>query len=383
MAKIVVFGFDLTEASQVRRIRSLRKLGHDVSSLTFRRGNMNADFQPEWNNTDLGYAPNESYGKRIAALLRAIPRMAGAREQIAAADLIIARNFDLLFLAHLARRRFGVGDTPLVYECLDIHGLFTRTDQIGRAMRYLERKLLARTQLLVVSSPGFVENYFRPTQGYTGPVSIVENKLWFDGQKPARPMHPSRVVGDGPLVLGWVGSIRCAPSLKILAETAKRMGTDLQIKIHGNIHRHALPEFDKTIGDLPNVEVFGPYSYPGDLAQIYSSCDLVWAQDLWQRGANSDWLLPNRIYEASWFGCPSVAVADTQTGKHVVDGEMGLTIPEATSDALVQLLHGLEPEQTQAMAAALLAKDARRFELHAEDLTTALNPVLPFKSKVA
>jgi hypothetical protein len=38
-------------------------------------------------------------------------------------------------------------------------------------------------------------------------------------------------------------------------------------------------------------------------------CDAVWAQDLWQSGANSDWLLPNRIYEASYFGCPSIALA--------------------------------------------------------------------------
>ncbi|WP_199221306.1 hypothetical protein [Maritimibacter sp. 55A14] len=103
MARVVVFAFDLNEASQIRRIRSLLQLGHDVQSLAFRRGNMNAGFVPNWANTDLGCVPNESYGKRLLGLVRALRPAYGARRDLKSADVIVARNFDLLILAWLAR----------------------------------------------------------------------------------------------------------------------------------------------------------------------------------------------------------------------------------------------------------------------------------------
>ena len=130
--------------------------------------------------------------------------------------------------------------------------------------------------------------------------------------------------------LGWVGSLRCRESLIILAQTAAAMGDRLRIKLHGNVHAHAIPDFDAILAAHPSLTYEGPYAYPEGLEPIYTSCDLVWAQDLWQRGANSDWLLPNRIYEASYFGCPQIAVADTETGRRVADGTLGFVLPEAS-----------------------------------------------------
>lgn len=170
MARVLVFAFDLKEASQIRRIRSLLQLGYDVRSLAFQRGNMNADFVPDWTNTNLGHVPNENYGKRLLALIRALWPAFRSRQDLRSADVIVARNFDLLILAWMARSLFGRRRVPIVYECLDIHRLFTRPDAIGALMRWCERRLLARVQLLIVSSPGFVEHYFVPVQGFLGDV---------------------------------------------------------------------------------------------------------------------------------------------------------------------------------------------------------------------
>lgn len=374
MARIFAFAFDLTEASQIRRIRSLQMLGHHVTSAAFRRDNMNAGFVPDWPNTDLGPVANQRYGKRIIAVLRSIWRMARRRTDLKNSDIIIARNFDLLVIAWASRIFAGAREVPLVYECLDIHGLFTRTGLVGALMRWCERRLLAQVQMLIVSSPGFIKHYFESAQGYAGHHAIIENKLWFDGAPVPRPRgyKPGAV-----LTLGWVGSIRCAPSLKILMQTADHFGPRIALRIHGNVHRHALPDFDEAVARRDNVTYCGPYDYPTGLARVYAECDLVWAQDLWQRGANSDWLLPNRIYEASWFGCPSVAVADTETGRKVQSDGLGFAVPEPSASALIDLIEETDRQVIEKVSDNLLAMDDSKFMLHPEGLAVALEPVLP------
>lgn len=376
MATIFVFGFDLTEASQIRRIRSLRSIGHNVHSATFIRNNMNVEFAQEWPNRNLGQVKNERFLRRIVAIAGAIIKVTWRPGALTRSDLIVARNFDMLAIAWASRQLRGRRRTPLVYECLDIHALFTRTDNIGRTMRWLERRLLARADLLLVSSPAFLSAYFGPVQRYRGKSAVVENKLWFDGPPLARPRAPRPRPADLTLTVGWVGSIRCQASLRLLMAAADAMGRELRIAIYGNIHRHAVPDFDEQVGSRANVAYSGPYQYPDGLSAVYQGLDLVWAQDLWQRGANSDWLLPNRIYEASWFGCPSIAVAGTETGRRIEADRLGFTIAEATPQALVGLLRGLSEQAIFECAAGLLARPEREFRLLPIDIAEALRPVL-------
>jgi succinoglycan biosynthesis protein ExoL len=380
MATIFVFGFDLGEAAQIRRIRSFRAAGHAVRSATLRRSNMNAGFVPDWPNIDLGLVENERLGRRLAVIASAVGRMARRRRALDGADLIVARNLDMLAIAWAARLLAGRTRTPLVYECLDIHGLLTRPGPVGAAARWAERRLLARTTVTLVSSPGFTREWFGRVQGHRGRVVLLENKLWFDAASPPRPTAPQRRAPDAPLTLGWVGSLRCAPSLRLLLAVAEAMGPALRLRLHGNVHRHALPDFDAAIAGRDNVTYHGPYAYPNGLAEAYRGCDLVWAQDLWQPGGNSDWLLPNRIYEASWFGCPSIAVSGSETGRRIAADGLGFVIAEPTPEALVALLRGLDPRAIRARAATLLARDDRDFCLTTAEVAAALAPALPVRA---
>lgn len=371
MLKILVFAFDIAEAAQIRRIRSFRAAGFEVASASMRRANMNRDFVPDWPDIHLFVTENENPVKRIATILGAIAKMVRHRDAVARADILVARNFDMLAIAWASRLMQRQGRPRLVYECLDIHGLFTRGDFVGRVMRMAERFLLRRADLLVTSSPGFVREYFAPVQKYRGPVAIIENKLWFDGEAIPRPVAPRRRREGEPLVLGWIGSIRCAPSLDLLMAAADRLGERIRIEIHGAVHHHAVPGFEEAVAARPNVTWFGPYRYPDGLAGVYARCDLVWAQDLWQRGANSDWLLPNRIYEASWFGCPSIAVADTETGRRVHADGLGFVIGRAEAGDLVALLAGLDPGAVTACAERLLRRDEGDFRLTVAEVRDA------------
>ncbi len=373
--RIEVFGFDVAEISQIRRIRALRSLGHDVHSFTMRRDNMNQDFTPDWPDTHLYKTENENLPKRVAVVLGSIFKMLRHRARIQAADMLIARNLDMLAIAWAARLLAGARQVPLVYECLDINGALCGEGTKARLMRAAERRLLAGVQMLVVSSPGFIRNYFVPLQGYRGAWGLWENKLAAGAPLPDRP-GSERVRPDGaPLRLGWVGTIRCAPSLAILTQVAKQLGPKVEIHIHGVVHHHVLPDFEATVAGCDNMMFHGAYAYPDDLPRIYDGLDLVWAQDLWQAGSNSDWLLPNRIYEASWAGCPSVAVAGTETGHRVTDDQLGWTIARPDATLLQALLEQLDLQDIVARRQALLARPATDFVQSPQDLTGVLQEV--------
>lgn len=371
MSHISVFGFDVAEASQIRRIRAIRALGHDVTSYTMRRRHMNGGFRPDWDNIHLYETVDNDLKRRAMVILGSIGKMWRHRRAVAGADVVLARNLDMLIIAWaallMARR---LGRTPLVYECLDINGALAAPSAKGRAMRTIERFFLRRVTLLAVSSPAFVERYFKPVQGYDGAWKLIENKL---AQEPPPPPRPTaRRVPDRPLVLGWVGTIRCAPSLRILADTARALGPELRIEIHGVIHHHALPGFETILAETPGMSYHGPYRYPDGLAGVYARCDLVWAQDLWQRGDNSDWLLPNRIYEASWFGCPSIALADTETGRRIRRDGLGFVLPEASGAALAGLLRDLPAASIARCANRLLTRPDQDFRQTPEEVSAIL-----------
>lgn len=382
---VAVFGFDIAEAAQIRRIRSLIALGCEVTSFCQRREG-GAEFTPEWRNIDLGLVRHNDIRGRALGAGAAVRRAMRGWRALSDARLVIARNLDLALIALTARRlaalRAGRRAPPLVYECLDIHDLMTRRDRVGALMRRAERHVLSRAALLVVSSPGFVQNYFAPLQDYRGPVALVENKLWLGldpAQAPPRPLAEARPPEarppGAPLTIGLVGSIRCQASVALLMRTADLMGERLRLRISGALHEHSLSGFHQALAARGNVEWTGPYAYPDGLAQAYAGCDLVWAQDMWQRGTNSDWLLPNRIYEASWCGCPSVGLEGTQTGARIAADNLGWTIAEPSPEALAALLDRLTPETLARQRATLLARPSGDFVQAAQDVLPFLAPV--------
>ncbi|MEO0915082.1 MAG: glycosyltransferase, partial [Pseudomonadota bacterium] len=341
----------------MRRIGSFRALGHAVASL----GLQKHAAAPDWEHVSLGRIAEERLGRRLLVILAALPRLWAERRRVAASDLIVARNLDMAVLA-LVARIFAGQRVPVVYECLDIHGLMTGRGWKSRLARWVERRVLARVALLVLSSPGFQARYFGPVQGYHGPWHLLENKLV--GAVPARQARQ-----DTGRVIGWVGALRCAPSFALLCAVADAL-PEWRVELHGRVHEHALPGFDAALEARPNMEFCGPYAYPEGLGAAYARLDLVWAQDLWQGGANSDWLLPNRIYEASWCGCPSIAVAGTETGRRVAEDGLGFVVDRAEPGALIALLEGMTPARIAAARAALLARPEEAFRQAPDDLET-------------
>ncbi len=347
MTTIAFFGHDAADAAVRRRVKSFTGDGMRVIGFMMRR----RDVSPEWQNVDLGMTRDGAFFHRIKQIFAGARKAAAQRDLLEQADVIYARNLDMLACAFLAKRHTGL-KTPVIYESLDVHRLLTRGDFVGRTFRGLERSLLKRTRALVVSSPGFLKNHFE--RHYLGDFTayVVENRLSADSDFGPRPniVEPSTAPADRKLVLGWVGMLRCQRSLDLLCELADAFPDSLEIRLHGIPARTEIPVFEPEIDRRPNMTFFGKFRSPEDLADIYGSLDLVWAGDFMEAGYNSVWLLPNRIYEGGYYATPSIAPADTETAAWIQRNDCGFVISEPLEQSLANLVGRLLQERREITA---------------------------------
>ena len=376
MTHVAYFGHAAHDAAVRRRVQGFRDDGLEVTGFTMRRRD---DPATGWDNVDLGRTYDGNYIQRVRSVFSGA-ELAAASGRLADADLIYARNLDMLAAAFLAKRKLGL-KAPVMYECLDVHRLLTRNDPVGFIFRRLEGALLKRSRRLVVSSPGYLENYFsRRHRGQYQPV-LVENRLAAGADYGDRPTRAATASSPGePLRLGWIGVLRCARSLDLLLALAQEAGPAVEIHLHGVPALTEIPDFHERVKGVPNLTFHGSYRSPEDLAAIYAPLDVVWAGDFMEQGYNSVWLLPNRIYEGGYYGVPAIAPAGTQTAKWIADADAGFVIEEDLGQSLPALLSRLSADRSEISArrAALLALPGETFVqppgLLKQIIKDALNP---------
>lgn len=379
--RIAYFGHNRQDTAFVRRIQAFRDAGVDVVTFTFRRDGEPALPGPPWPNVDLGHVEHARLIERIALYLRAIRAVFRHRGTLAAADVVYARNLDIFAFAALAltiarpgRRR------TFVYECLDVHEALTRDGRTSRLLRRIERWALRRARLLVVSSPGFLRHYFEPVQGYRGAHFWVENKLYFAGDPAARGKLPCsraspEAAADAVLTIGWIGIIRCRRTLELLKGLALARPGTVRIRIAGRVSYFLIEDFDEQIDGIANIEYRGAYAWPHELRDVYRHVDVVFAQELSWKGKNSDWLIPNRIYEASYFGVPSLTVGDTETARIVRERGLGFSLADDSLETLLAFVDGLDRAKLSAVSRRLLATPAEAFVTSAADTARLLDAI--------
>lgn len=326
---IAYLGHDACDAAVRRRIKALLDDGFVVHGFMPRRRDKVGAF---WTHTDLGETRDGAFAQRFKSIFSGAAAIAST-DEFRRADVVIARNLDMLAMAFEAKRRAGL-KTPVIYECLDVHRLLTRTDPIGTAMRGLERALLKRCAAIWVSSPGFLDHHFYQHHRGLYRSFLLENRLPESGDYGPRPVD-ALLPESGPMKLGWVGNLRCQRSFDLLLAVADRFGGDVDIHLHGQPARTEIPVFEPEIDCRTNVTFHGRFAGPPALSGVYGGLDAVWAGDFMEAGANSEWLLPNRIYEGGYFGVPPIAPASTQTAKWIEGHGIGLTLREPLEETLL------------------------------------------------
>ncbi|MEO1475109.1 MAG: glycosyl transferase [Pseudomonadota bacterium] len=330
---IAFFGHDIYDAAIRRRAKAFLADGLDVTGFMMRRGPIKTT---EWKTIDLGETRDGAFLNRFKQIFSGARRAAesGALQD---ANLIYARNLDMLATAFLAKRHLKL-DTPVVYECLDVHRLLVRNDVIGWAMRKLEGCLLRRCRALVVSSPAFVREHFEPRYAAKLPTHLVENRMVDGMDYGPRPNAPHIQTSEGPLRIGWFGILRCSRSLDLLIHLADTLGDKVSLSLRGRVSTREIPDFEARIAGRSNISFGGAFKAPEDLASIYQSVDIVWAGDFMEAGYNSVWLLPNRLYEGGYFGVPPIAPQGTETAAWIAEKSCGYEVAEPLHETLPDLI---------------------------------------------
>jgi succinoglycan biosynthesis protein ExoL len=352
--KIAYFVHDLNDPAVRRRVRMLHAGNATVTLLGFHRG-------PQPQSVDgvvplvLGRTQDARLAARALAVCRAALTARRWRSALDAADVVVARQLETLVLAAVARRVFAP-TAPLVFECLDIHRLMTRTGYAGRAMRLIERTLLRQCATLVVSSSDFVRAHFARAYAALPKVELIENKV-LAGELPdrsaplgvraaLRPVAP-------PWKIGWYGMIRCRRSLDLLAALVRATSGRVEVIIRGRIARNVLPEFDAVVSATPGLSFLGPYQRESDLARIYGDVHFLWAMDFYEAGANSEWLLPNRLYEGGLFGAVPIALRSVAAGAWLARHDVGVLLDEDLGSTLQSFFAGLTTSRYERLRQAL------------------------------
>ncbi|MGH1421779.1 MAG: glycosyltransferase [Hyphomonas sp.] len=354
MTHIAFFGHDAADAAVRRRVAAFERDGLEVTGFMMAR---QSNVSTAWKNIKLGETRDGAFLNRIKNIFSGARIAASHADTLATADLVYARNLDMLACAFLAKR-FCRLKTPVVYESLDVHRLLTRPDIVGKALRWIEKSLLRRTKGLVVSSPGFLKNHFN--KHYPGLFTpyLIENRLTAGADYGARPVAGAKSLPvDGKLRLGWIGILRCQRSFELLCALADRFPDTLEVHLHGIPARNEIPIFEPELEKRANMHFGGKYRAPEDLADIYAPLDVVWAGDFMEAGYNSVWLLPNRIYEGGYYATPSIAPSGTETAEWIIERKCGFTIPEPLHETLPALIHDLLDDRSEVneFAATLLS----------------------------
>lgn len=358
--RLAYFGQDCTDSAVIRRVASFHAAGLQVLGFTFRRLKFNRDYRPDWDNVDLGTTADRQYLRRLGMLLRAGWTMVRKRRELRESDIIYARNIDMALLALWGKLVSG-SRAPLVYEVLDVNRVFSLPGLKGAVARWVERQVLERSRLLVVSSPAFISEYFDKVQGFRGDWFLLENKICAAQLPDAPRFEPSRPAPGEPWVIGWFGTMRCVRSLSLLTQIADALPDKVRIDLRGFPTETGLERFLQIIADHPNMVYGGEFKSPQDLDRLYGGVHLAWCFDYHDADANSRWLLPNRLYDAAYHAVPQLAAAGTYTGRRVEEQGLGWTFPEPLVPDLIAFLKRLTPDEWAARHAAIAALPATHF----------------------
>ncbi len=342
--RLVYFVHDVNDPAVARRIAMLRIGGIDVTLTGFWRG-ASPNNIGDWDVFPLSRTFDGRLLHRARTTLRHASRAGKIAEQFEGTDVFLARNLEMLAIAvatarHMRRR------PAIVYEVLDIHRTLLSAAPSGMVLRSVERVLMQNAALLVTSSPAFLANFFQVHQfgDRAVPALIIENKLF-----PATPRHApaAQILPARPWRIGWFGVIRCRRSLRILGELARRRPDLVQLEIRGRIADNVREELETQLRRTPAVTFGGAYA-PEELPELYAGVHFSWTIDYFEEGGNSEWLLPNRLYEGGSFDAVPLARARTETGRWLADNRLGMLFDQPVVE-LELFLQTLSPERYVAL----------------------------------
>lgn len=216
----------------------------------------------------------------------------------------------------------------LVYDLLD-------TDDGMRWWPFLpvQRLLHRRVDRLMVPSERFVSGFLHPLgllPDHLEPV-FVANAPW------RRTFEDLPPVGGDAFVVGYIGSLRCAPAIAWLIESAARAraaGATIELRFAGTGGARGLVERAAT--EHAFVTYTGPYAFDADVRGLYARLDAVYA--VYDDTADKRTHLACRLSDAIASGRAIIVAADTYMAEIVGVHHLGYVVRAGDPETLVTAL---------------------------------------------
>ncbi|WP_247236060.1 hypothetical protein [Telluribacter sp. SYSU D00476] len=348
--KIIFVSNNWADAHQQVRLQALLALCPSLVCLTFTRTYYPAtsSIEPLWT----GRMEHASYLKRWNIYIQFFRQL---YKTVKNGDIVYTYGFDLAAIT-LLFRTLTRRSVYLVHEVPDIREMFFRKGKAGWLLRRIERWVIPRIDLLVVTSPEYVTEYYQKLRGL--PVRkylVIENKIH------TRPHHlpntPERPASQNRIRIGYFGLLRCKASLDCLMLLACTNRFDIILR---GIFMPDTRHYESLVKETPNMQYLGPYDAPKELKTLYGSVDIVWAAYPYSPRSitgNHLWARTNRFYESLYFRRPIVVQKGTSDADRARTlGNIAIEVDlEDTRQAAQYLEEQLTPDYLQDMEKALTA----------------------------
>lgn len=268
--------------------------------------------------SSLGNIKHRNYFSRVLPFIAALKKM---RKSVKNNQVIYAFGLDMLLLGWIS----SIGmQKKMVYEVGDIREVLIGNGIKQRLFRWLERFLLNRISLLIITSEAYLIEYFQKIQRVNNvQYLVVENKLDKSWSIKLSNNHDVREKSDS-IVIGYFGVLRCVRSWEILKNIAENSGGAFQVYLRGISREINLQESV----NYKYVTYDGPYLVPDDLPNMYNTVDLVWACYPYQGSSTGNWQWAKtvRFYESCFFKKPVIVQKGTEDSKLVNFYDIGLIV---------------------------------------------------------
>ncbi len=134
-------------------------------------------------------------------------------------DFLYVFGFDLMLIC-LVFRFISGKKIKVIYEVPDIREMFFSKSISGKTIRWIEKKAIPKIDLLIVTSPDFVSNYFVGLRKISiQDTLIIENKIHPEEVEklPESKLETHKL--DRKIRIGYFGVLRCPASLGLLDQT--------------------------------------------------------------------------------------------------------------------------------------------------------------------
>ena len=251
--------------------------------------------------------------------------------------IIYTSKLDMLFAVKLYNL-FAKNKPKIVYEVSDMHELVF--DSPHSFMRRMLKQLLINVEkrlcriigLLIVTSPGFYDDYYA--------AFVPPERMMFIPNMP-RPevFNAYTKKREGTFTIGWIGLVRYKEQMKMMVDAAEKCGVNVLIAGSGVDY----DEIEQYTHNKPFVEFYGAYKYEKEIASLYEKVDCICAvYDSSIRNVRV--ALPNRLYEAVVCGVPIIAAAGTALGKQVEELDVGLTVKAFCYEEMYKAINKLKQD---------------------------------------